>query len=402
MSWRDELRAERTANEQIRQDRADREAVRRRQDEAHAEHLAAGRRAERAERRASRRAALPELGMAALWATLIVLPICLAWAAQAAFAADTLHIPAPFHHAFPASIETGAWLCAFEAYRRIRRGLDAGSLPRWMWTLAAIAAAINAAHGIEDAGPAAGLALGALSLLGVLLHSIRQGLAAEDASGQHGYRAVRLMRMLRFPRLAFAAASIRAARELDHATAWRLAWQDRYGIGPDSTRRDRQLGRVIVARESAEDRRAAREGELTIIGGQVQRRFAVAVHPAGAATERTPLPATATRTGAANPAPERAALNPATPALPKSGTADLREFGTGDEQRALSPRAAALLPDLRAAIERDELPPNPSVKRIRRYIRSVRRESLGVPAAQELRDATRELRLIEPSRREVV
>src|SRR5699024_11854777 len=49
-----------------------------------------------------------------------------------------------------------------------------GSLPRWMWILAGVAAVINASHGVADAGFAAGLALGALSLLGVVLHSIRQ------------------------------------------------------------------------------------------------------------------------------------------------------------------------------------------------------------------------------------
>src|SRR5699024_7543895 len=148
--------------------------------------------------------------------------------------------------------------------------LPAGSLPGWMGILAAVAAVINASHGVADAGFAAGLALGALSLLGVVLHSIRQNLDA-DASGAPRRVGLAIWRRVRYPRLSLAAASLRAARELDHATAWRLAWQDRYGVGPDATGRDRRLGRVIVRREEHADRKAARNGELTLIDGHVRR-----------------------------------------------------------------------------------------------------------------------------------
>src|SRR5699024_9111216 len=159
---------------------------------------------------------------------------------------------------------------AFEAYRRIHQGLPVGSLPRWMWILAGVAAVINASHGVADAGFAAGLALGALSLLGVVLPSIRQTPDA-CASGARRRWGLALWRWVRYRRLSLAAASLRAVGELDNAAAWRLAWHDRYGVGPESTLRDRRLGRVIVRREEGEDRKAAKSGELTVLNGRVQR-----------------------------------------------------------------------------------------------------------------------------------
>ncbi|HVK06602.1 MAG TPA: hypothetical protein VM490_24260, partial [Armatimonadaceae bacterium] len=127
--YRDEKRRDRQANAQIDQDIADREAARRRMDETHRLQLKASaqvendarRRVDQAQRRARLKETfgkLPELGMSALWATMIVLPLTLAWLPQATFAADNLHIPSPFHHLFPAVIECAAWLCAFEAHRR--------------------------------------------------------------------------------------------------------------------------------------------------------------------------------------------------------------------------------------------------------------------------------------------
>lgn len=387
---REQNRADRAAAEQRRQDAADREAARRREEQAARINRAAVRKADRRATWARRRAQVPGLALSALWATMIVLPIALAWTAQAQFAAETLQISYPWAHAFPAAIETGAWLCAFEAYRRIRQGWPVGSLPRWMWILAGVAAVINASHGVADAGFAAGLALGALSLLGVVLHSIRQNLDA-DASGAPRRVGLALWRRVRYPRLSLAAASLRAARELDHAAAWRLAWHDRYGVGPESTLRDRRLGRVIVRREEGEDRKAAKSGELTVLNGRVQRTQAERVR--GLIASHDP----------ANPQGGRTAgTHSDTPEVPDNATSEVRQGGiTESEQGRLSERAAALLPELQDAVAAGAIPENPSVKRIRTWARTTRDEPLGVPTAQELRDAVTGLHLITTTAQEV-
>ncbi|HEX4811706.1 MAG TPA: hypothetical protein VFV66_03000, partial [Nonomuraea sp.] len=272
--YRAERRQDRWVDAQIKQSTQDAEARRRREDRAEKDRRIQQR---RVERRAARRvwlsSRLPDLGMAALWATMIVLPISLAWQAQALFALETLRIAEPFNHAFPAAIETGAWLCAFEAHRRIRRGDSAGLLPTYMWVLAGAAAVINGAHGLADGGPVAGLALAVLSLLGVFLHSIRQGLDAARVSG-NGHARLALWRRIRYPRLSIAAASLRAARELTPAEAWRLAWIDRFGVGPDASRRERRLARLAVRRDARDDRKAVRAGDVVVVNGRVQKGFA--------------------------------------------------------------------------------------------------------------------------------
>ncbi|MGW7537797.1 hypothetical protein [Amycolatopsis sp. NPDC054798] len=362
--------------QKLAEEAADRADRRRQQDRLAAQHLAAQRRDMARARRAQWRAAAPEVASALLWATVIVLPITLAWAAQAQFALTVLHLPAPLNQGFPASVETGAWVCAFEAHRRVRRGDPAGSLPRFMWLLAGVAAVINGSHGWQDGGPAAGIALGAVSLLGVLLHSIRQGLdVAKNAGLAPG---LALWRRVRYPRLSLAAASLRAARELDHATAWELAWIDRFGVGPAASRRERRLGRVIVAREIGEDVQAAEDGELTIVAGRVTRSFASDVREifdARAQAARFTLP------------PELLDLQGNQAAM--FANSEVPESEPGDEQ-ALSPRAEALLPVLRQAIAEGRLDPSPGVKRITAFAKSVLDEGVGVPTAQQLRDALAE------------
>ncbi|MFD9966174.1 hypothetical protein [Amycolatopsis sp. NPDC058986] len=378
---RAERRADRVAAAALEQDVADRREARRRATQAHLAQLAATRRQERRNTLTAVRDRIPDAANAALWATVIVLPITLAWAAQAAFAATALHIPVPLNHAFPASIETGAWVVLFEAHRRTSERKSTGSLTTWAWVLAGVAAAINAAHGLQDNGPAAAFALGALSLLGIGLHSIRQGLNSAEVAGRRPGLA--LWRHLRYPRLSLAAASIRAARELDHDTAWELAWVDRYGVGPESSRRDRRLARAIVRREESEDRKAAAGGELVIIGGRVQPSLAPEVRQLiDTRTVRYTLPPSLL--DVPNPAPTTVTV----PEVPEPEPhADNTETPAEQAPVVLSARATALLPSLQAAITRGELPENPGVKRISAYVRDVLDEGLGVPVAQELRDA---------------
>jgi hypothetical protein len=374
----------------IRQEGLDRAAARRRDEREAAANAAAHRRYGRRAQRAARLAALPNLGMSALWATIIVLPIAIAWTAQAQFAATALHMPVPLNHGFPAAVEVAAWICAFEAHRRIRRGLSAGSLPRWMWALASIAAVINVSHGIAD-GWAAGLALGAMSLLGVLLHSIRQGLDAAAATGRN--TGITLWRRIRYPRLSLAALSLRAARELPVGDAWVLAWVDRFGVGPDAPRHERKLARVIVRRNAKSDREAAKTGEITIIGGRVQPGFAVDVQEYIDAERAAALAEADAATAHAHSVVQGAqdALNAAAMVF---GPDALNPQVHRPELGKLSQRATELYPALVAAHIAGELP-STSVKGLREWVRINRDEPLGVPTAMELRDALTSLRAVD-------
>jgi hypothetical protein len=405
--WRADRRAALAEAALLREDAADRAAARRRTDELHAQQLNAAvrveedarqrvaqqlrdarrekRKADRAERWNARLDKLPELGRSALWAVLIVLPIAQAWTAQAAFAADTLHMPVPFNHLFPASIETGAWVCVFEARRRTRDGKSAGTLTTWVWLLAGIAAVINGAHGTADGGPVAGLALAVLSLLGVILHTVRQGRDKADVTGRQPGLA--LWRRLRYPRLSLAAASLRAARELDHDTAWHLAWTDRYGVGPDAPRRERRLAKAIVEREADEDRQGARAGELTILGGRVQPVMAPQVNALLTARQTFPrytLPAQLLPMSIADTSTRTSEVpNPENP--DGAEVTSLPAISPGEP--TLSPRAAELLPKLRDAIVTGALPAAVGVKKIQAFFETTHHESVGVPTAQQLRDA---------------
>ncbi|QIZ36122.1 hypothetical protein [Saccharopolyspora sp. ASAGF58] len=328
--------------EQTRQDREDRQAETARQERKE-------RRQERRERWERWRKAAPDTALSGLWAALIVAPLLLAWDAQAAFAAKVLHIPAGMSWLFPLAIEAGAWVCAFEAHRRASRGAPVGSLPRWMWVLAGIAATINAAHGTADYGIAAGLALGTLSLLGVLLHHIRQNLNAAEATGVP--TGSRLARWLHFPLLALAAARIATRARVDQSTAWEAAWIDRHGVGPAASKRDRKLAKVIVKRQMTADRKAAENGGFVIVNGVILR---TTLPPLDAPTEQ--------------------------PAA---------EVSTPIEQQKLSDRAASLLDQALAAIEAGELPERPSANALRK------RFGGAMETAQEVRDALSDMHPVD-------
>lgn len=80
-----------------------------------------------------------------------------------------------------------------------------------------------------------------------------------------------LIRRFRYPRLSAHAAAIAAARGVDAEDAWRAAWIDRYGIGPEATRRERRTARTVLARQQRTDRKAARSGDLVIRDGMLVR-----------------------------------------------------------------------------------------------------------------------------------
>lgn len=303
-------------------------------------------RARRSEARARFMRRLPVWLLSVLWATVIVAPVTLAWQAQRQFAESTLHIPSAWSWLFPLAVEAGAWVCAFEAHRRAKTGRPVGALLTWMWVLASIAAGINLMHGATDYSLTAGVALAVMSLLGVLLHQIRQNADRAAAEGRDNTALRRaLWRRIRFPRLSWSAASIAAARgEATTADeAWRQAWVDRCGVGPEASRRDRRLARVIVRHQRKADRKAARAGDLTIIGGVI-----LPVTLPG-------LPVDKPGDGEPAQAAPMAVL-PTVEHIPE----------TPIVQAQLSDKAAALLARVRAEIAAGNLPDTPSATAIRK------------------------------------
>lgn len=301
------------------------------------------------------KAQAPDSALAVLWASVIVAPLLLAWQAQAVFAVETLRIPVGMSWLFPLAIEAGAWVCAFEALRRAARGAPVGTLPRWMWVLAGTAAGINAAHGTADHGIVAGLALGVLSLLGVLLHHIRQNLTAVEVQGRSTPRASqRFLRWLLFPTLTLSALRVAVRADQDAAGSWEAAWIDRHGVGPSASKRDRKLARTITKRQRRQDRKAAKQGEFTILNGVILR---------------TELPELTVSEPTLEPEPYAPA-----------------------ERAKLSATAAELLPKAQAAITAGELSERPSAYAINKRFRG------GMPAAQEVRDALTDMHPVETGR----
>ncbi|SEG94973.1 hypothetical protein SAMN04489712_1571, partial [Thermomonospora echinospora] len=118
-----------------------------------------------------------------------------------------------------------------------------------------------------------GVALGLTSLLGIGLLELTIALKQRAAGGRSAAEIRQsLIRRICYPRLSAQAAAIAAARGIDAEAAWRAAWIDRYGIGPDSTRRERRTARKILARQRKADRRAAKAGALSIDGDTIVRR----------------------------------------------------------------------------------------------------------------------------------
>jgi hypothetical protein len=436
--YREQSRADKvTAAEQRRADRAtaaqiqlagqSAAAEQRRADAVAAEQRAALRRAEQREianqnkikREAARKAfvaALPERLVALLGYALIALPVTLAWTAQADWAASALNLKGWYAQLFPASIETGAWWCLLLAEIRTRKGLPVGSLVLWAWVLAGVASVINASHGFADGGFAPALALAVLSVLGVALHSIARRLRSADHSGGLGEIRRQMWRRIRYPRLSLAAASIRAARHVAPAESWRLAWMDRFGVGPDSTRAERRIAKVITTRQAKADQEAAAKGEITLVGDHVQRGWSTEVREHIDAERQAALAeADVLAEQARNVVAEAEAAVMAAGAV--FGAEALRSIPEQDrtehpiEQRehndqaddegdvtepGLSPRATTLLPELEAAILLGKVSSSPSVRAIQRWVQAERSETVGMPVAIELREAVkgRELGLI--------
>ncbi len=334
-------------------DRVQRAAATRRADQAET-------RARRAAVRARLAARVPEVLLSALWAAVIVSPISLAWRAQQSFAEATLHLPAGMSWLFPLAVEAGAWVCAFEAHRRGKARMPIGALVTWMWVLAGVAATIQLLHGTADYGPVAGIALAAMSLLGVLLHHIRQSADTAAAEGRDtaGMRRS-VWRKVRFPRLSWAAASIAAAGNgvTIGETAWRQAWIDRYGVGPDSSRRDRKVARLVVRHQRKADRKAAKAGDLVVMGGVILPATLPTL-PALSAVDSTPGDG-----GIQGASATPMSLVPAP--VGDLGT-PIVQAQQAEQHPRMSDKATALLARVRAEITAGNLPATPSASAIRK------------------------------------
>src|SRR5205807_310144 len=131
---------------------------------------------------------------------------------------------------------------------------------------------MNFWHGVLAYGPLGGTGLAIASLLGIALWEVTSWHHRQRAAGRTAAE-IRMvwLRRLRFPRLTWAAVSIAAAYgpNADPDAAWRAAWVDRYGVGPEATRRDRQLARYVVRQQWRTDRAAARRGDLMIVSGVI-------------------------------------------------------------------------------------------------------------------------------------
>ncbi|GAA3096445.1 DUF2637 domain-containing protein [Streptosporangium carneum] len=203
-------------------------------------------------------------------------PIAIAWRGQLEFARDVMHlgVMAP---ALPIALEGGVWYIAYLVHRAIAAQLPIGRYRAATWGLAGIAATMNLWHGVtasKSDGLQVGVILALASLLGIALWELTASLTQQTAAKRSAAEIRRAAwRRLRYPRLSWAAASIRASRGEECSTeeAWTAAWIDRYGVGPAASRRDRRLARSIVRYERKADRAAARDGRLVIVDGSIVR-----------------------------------------------------------------------------------------------------------------------------------
>lgn len=280
MSW--DPKAERiTAKGQAAKDAAEAAAIlarAAREDRAADRQEAAERRAERAQRRQQRKeerakqraAVLDAIRRYAVPVGAIGSPEVIAWSGQYSFAEKTMKLGwlAPL---LPVALEGGTLYTAKLALDAIADGKPAGKYRFATWVQAGIAAGMNYWHGSAK-GAQVGVAFALTSLLGIVMLELTVALRRHKASGRSGEQIRQsLIRRIRYPRLSAQAAAIAAARGVEAEDAWRAAWIDRYGIGPEATRRERRTSRTVLARQQRTDRKAARSGDLVIQDGVLLR-----------------------------------------------------------------------------------------------------------------------------------
>jgi hypothetical protein len=217
-------------------------------------------------------------------------PIAIAWNGQYTFAEKVMHLGL-LSPMLPIALEGAVWYLAYLTHRAVKELLPVIRYRLATWCLAGVAAAMNFWHGSTPvlppkASPAViaqatrdamqtGVALALASVLGIALWELTVGLTQHSHSRRSlADMRTALWRRIRYPRLSYAAASIRAARgtACTAEQAWREGWVHRYGLGPEVSRRDRKLSQTILRRRARADREAAKNGELSIVGGVVLGR----------------------------------------------------------------------------------------------------------------------------------
>ncbi|MFF5325323.1 DUF2637 domain-containing protein [Janibacter hoylei] len=253
-----ELAREKERAEQARQARADKRAERDQN------------RAERAKRRAETIEALRARGPVALAAVAVGSPAALAWRGQFLFGRDDLHLGwmAPLA---PVAVEGGVLYAAWMAHQAVAANVPSFRYRALVWMLAAVAAGTNAWHG-QDAQSGAMLAL--FSLLSIVLLectiALRKARETKEREGRDVAVIRRaLVRRVRYPRLSTSASSLAAACGITPEEAWRAAWIERYGLGPEAPRHERKVARQVLKREEKAAKKAAKQGALTIAAGQI-------------------------------------------------------------------------------------------------------------------------------------
>lgn len=197
-------------------------------------------------------------------------PALFAWDGQYTFAHDTLQAGwmSPL---MPIATEGGVLYNAYMAHRAVSEDVPATRyrLATVLW--AAAAAGMNFWHGRTTE---IGVTLGLLSLASIVLLelSVHLSKSVKDKTARgRDMAAVRraLIRRLRYPVLSMQAAALAAARGISSEEAWKAAWVDRYGVGPEASRHERRIARAVMRREERAARKAARRGGLTVVDGKV-------------------------------------------------------------------------------------------------------------------------------------
>ena len=351
----------------------------------------------RAARRTARRAALAGAAAAVrarvpalVGAVAIGAPMIIAWRGQAGFAAEVMGLDWPI--LVPVAIEGSVLYTAYLAHRAVSLSLPAARYRAMTWALAAVAAGMNLWHYLGD-GPQVAVVYAACSLLSILLWELTVGLRGRVRSGRSGaeIRAA-AWRRIRYPRLSWQAASIRAARgpACSPDEAWRAAWVDRYGVGPDAPLRERRLASRIVRATARAEMRAARRGELAMVGGVILGRPLppVVTHGVTAASEpgerSVTYPAKAADAVSSPPVPARAleavpesadsvtepVTEPVTEARSRRAVAAARPRRRTEVRATVSARRTVEehRGELARLIAAGELPADASVRQIRRAL----------------------------------
>lgn len=209
-------------------------------------------------------------------------PAVIAWRGQYEFAREVMDL-GRLSVLLPVAVEGSVLYMAFLAHRAIEATVSPARYRVMTWLLAAVAAGLNCWHGLTQAGHSldeltasdlqVGVSLGLTSLLGIGLLELTTAFRSIKSRVESGRSAEEIRRALvrrfRYPRLSMSAAALAAARGITPEEAWRAAWIERYGLGPEASRRERLVARQVLKRERKAACKAAGKGGLTIVDGQL-------------------------------------------------------------------------------------------------------------------------------------